>query len=330
MPSNLAWKIGRNGGRCELGEDGGNGYSGEDIVIYFSNQLHLQNVKLDMSGGVGGTAGRNGSFYNCDDYPTYTRARDGQRGQHGHISLVLRSSQLEKEVKLNEVSLLNANGSSLTFSGHLWLQESGARELFHKESNIRDEYRLFDRTIYENVDIELSASVLDMNLEGLSLTVKYDLNYNKGPKLSLFRDNQKVAALIDFEFKNSKLFIKDIFFKEDIFNSIFLGSTGVRTETTLSFKDPLFLSSKFSNSFSFTLYRYHPFIDRYVIVGGASSKYLDVIQNEDVISITIGGASTFKDEFSPGSKYKVKVSTYKSIGENGLASVMERYFTIAE
>ena len=328
--SGYAGRDGRNGGSCELGEDGSSGYSGEDAFIYFSNLLHLQNVNLDMSGGLGGSAGRNGSFYNCDDFPVYSRARDGQRGQYGHIFLILRSSQLEKEIKLNEVSLLNASGSSLTFSRHSWIQETGARELFHNESDIRDEYRLFDRTLYESVDVELAPSVLDMNLEGLSLSVKYDLNYNREPKLSLYKDNQKVAALIDFEFKNSKLIIKNIFFKEDIFSSKFLGSIGVGAETALSFKDPLFLSSMFENSFSFTLYRYHPFIDRYVIVGGASSKYLAVIQNEDIISVTIGGASVFKNEFSPGSKYKVKVSTYKSIGKNGLSSVMEQYFTIAE
>jgi hypothetical protein len=325
---------GRRGANCEAGEDGDDGQSGEDAVLYFNELSDLKRVDLNMSGGLGGDAGQRGSSYNCDSRDGYSRGRDGYPGQLGYISLVKSNELLVKEKRKDSIKLSNSNGSNLEFYSHSWKQEKGTRALFHKHSIIRDTHQVFDKTVYTNIKIELSPRVQQMNLEDLILTIKYDVKYTKTPKLTLFKNNIKVNALIDYSFKNTLnekvILINRIFYKKDISNTEFLGSFYSEAETTLLMKDPLFLDATFTNSFSFRIYRYHPFINRYVIVGGVSSKFLQVSQNEDVISVKIGTANVFKDEFSVGSKYKVVISTHKKIGENGLSYSMEKYFKIKE
>jgi len=323
---------GYRGTNCESGEDGEDGYNGDDALIYFKNRSDLKKIKLDMSGGQGGVAGQSGSRYNCDSSDIIIRAKDGYDGQLGYISLVEHDMPLVKEKKVQKVRLKIANKESLLFSSHTWKKVSGTQSLFHRDSNIRDQHRLFDRTVYTNIIVKLSDSVRTMNLDNLSLSVKYDIKYLKKAKLALFENKQKVNALIDYEFVNKDdsktIFIKNIFYKKDIFDTSFVGSKLSGQETSLSLKDSHFLDANLENSFSFTLYKYHPFIDRFVIVGGVSSKFLKVTQDHDVITVNIGKANAFKNEFKAGSRYRVVINVQKSIGDNSLGHNVKAIFTI--
>ena len=311
------------GGGCEEGEDGQDGQNGSSAFVYYSNIEDLKNVKLDMSGGQGGISGRNGSSYNCDSYNSYTRARDGNRGQFGSISLIHKDTLLLKKKTSNNIDLLTSHGTKLSFFSHSWEKMIGAKELFHNQSNIRNDYSIFKETISTNISIELSNEVQEMDLENIALEVKYDQKYTLTPKLTLLENNKKLNALIDYIYEDINetkiISVKNVFYKNDISDTRLIGSNNSGLKTSLSLQDPLFIDKLFSNSFSFSLYKYHPFIDHYVIVGSASSKYLDVVQDKDIITVNIGNASTFKNEFEPGSKYKVIIYTKKNIGKNSLS-----------
>ncbi len=325
---------GHRGANCESGEDGKNGYNGENATIYFLNPEHLKNIELDMSGGLGGLAGQRGSSYNCDNPGRISRGREGYDGQFGYLYLVKNDKLLSKQVTSQKLLLTSTHKKKLMFFSHAWKKMIGAKSLLNSNSKIRNEYSIFDKTIYTEITVNLSDTVLEMELENISLMVKYDIKYQKKAKVSLYRDNKKLNVLIDYEFienKKSKMInIKRIFYKKDIFDTRLVGASNSGLETSLSIKDSLFADDTFKNSFSFTLYKYHPFIDYYVIVGSVSSKHLDVTQQNDIMIVNIGRASVFKGQFTPGSKYKVLVSTQKRIGDNGLNFGFKTIFDIAK
>lgn len=325
---------GHRGKNCKAGEDGKDGQSGSDIVIYYSQINHLKNVELNMTGGRGGLAGRKGSRINCDGKVDRTRAKDGVDGSLGYISLVKGDTLLAKHKNTSEIILSSSHDQILKFSSHSWKSEVGSKDLFHSHSQIRNEYVVFDKTIYTDIKLELSTKVQEMDLGDITLKVRYNVKYTSVPRLSLYRDNKKLKVLIDFDLisKNGlkTISIKNLYFKDEISNTSFVGSNNSGLATTISLKDPLFLDSTFKNRFHFNVYRYHPFIERYVIVGGASSNYLNTTQESDILTINIGSASVFSNEFLPGSKYKVEISTYKSIGANSLGYSFESTFTISK
>ncbi|OUR94130.1 hypothetical protein A9Q84_17625 [Halobacteriovorax marinus] len=323
---------GHRGEACEAGEDGKNGNNGEDAVIYFTDISDLKNIQLNMSGGLGGRRGQRGTSYNCDSYPV--RSRDGYNGILGYLSLVKGEKLLPKQVFTNKISMVSAHQSNLIFSTNSWIENTGAKDLLHRDSVIRNTYRYFDKISYTTLKVKLSDKVQALDLADLSLEVKYNSNYNRKTKVFLYKNDKKLKVLIDYDFIETSgeksIHIKNIIYKSELFDTEFMGSAHSGSSTTLSLRDPLFLDTTLKNSFSFTIYAYHPFIDYYIIVGSASSKYLDVVQDGDVMSINIGRAKVFKDIFAKGTKYKVKLNVYKSIGDNGLGHRIETFFTVSE
>ena len=138
------------GRKGDNGSDGENGSDGLDAKIIFSAYEDLKNITLDQTGGMGGAGGQGGlGSFGCNGGlfgAIGENGVDGDAGNFGKIYLIPASSNYKKEQVSKVILLSDFYKTPLIFTKNIWDAFEGAKELFHKNSKISNQYYTFNHT----------------------------------------------------------------------------------------------------------------------------------------------------------------------------------------
>ena len=154
----------RNGLDGEDGAHGEPGFNGKDAYIYYSNLIDLKKITLIQHGGLGGQAGAGGrgsAGCNGGDYgDDGNDGVGGSDGKYGNIYLLEKGFEFESVRSSRVVSLLDIYYGNVQLGRHNWIKSLGAKALFNKNSNIKDEFFLYKSTDIFNIKMKWSNNQL--------------------------------------------------------------------------------------------------------------------------------------------------------------------------
>ena len=298
---------GRSAIGCEDGEAGEDGFPGEDVNIFFREYKDLKSIRMDLSGGIGGTGGRAPMFTSNCSQAIYERGRDGLNGRYGNITLYKNLASIPKEVKFKSISLRDAIKNQFDFVRNKYVFKKGASKLFEEKSQISNYYKEFHSQKKLKVRTESDLSNVD----------HYVLNYLYTKNgLSLRAEN----ALLEYTILKSEeeaLVRIDTLYPRTIFKNIeYLDVEGSKGKTKLILNDDSHKDPAIKTTYSLFLFKYSSFLNRYIMLGDFGINDQMVTFDDKYTYLEIGKHKNLEKELSEGNQFKMQLNVFKSLKSN--------------
>jgi hypothetical protein len=301
----------RNGLDGEDGHNGEDGFSGKDAYLYYKNLEDLKLVTLIQNGGKGGLpgAGGQGSF-GCNTGLSGTFGENGDyghNGSYGNIYLLENDFQIQSVRNSSVISLLDLYHGPIVLGRHNWLSSLGAKQLFNTNSNISDEYYLYE-----------STEVFEVRLKWSSLTIIEGLKNTK-LAISLVDDQLRIknyrGAVLDYKISRSEnIYTIEVFnaTNELEFKNLSFGKLrNSHDELTLEIKEKYRPRMAIETKFIITLYNVTEENQVGELIGQFPIKKKNIIFKNDIFYLQIGKLNFPAIYKHSGKKLRIHMSIYR-------------------
>jgi hypothetical protein len=359
-PHNDLWgAAGGDGGNAGAGGDGGRG---GDVTFFLTSLHDLQQVMIYAPGGRSGRSGRSGDggrgcacsqfswthrecqtetnpsipggveerctnqTYYCHSGRDGSRGRSTSSGSEGRLGKVTVIPQLDPlpNIRPSAQGSLDEGLKGLTLSDHLWSIRSGMRGLLASDSQVDDNYRFYEKTVYKNFSI-LWDNRRDRQLfPGLT----YSASMSAPNVYATLQADKKVwmETQLTGDDQQAQLKVQKIAYAEEAWGIKIVDVIGSGKNAVIILEDEKQLSDIFSTRIFLEYKRkfflfYQEGFEGYVPAEA-------VTQDGHRFTIHLGKLPIPSKYLLGGKKIKVEVKVTRSLGENKVTYERERYFVM--